>query len=137
VGQILTLLASDVNADNLSQAITVTGGSVHLFVAPSVMLVSGDLAVRNAINQTAGVLATLSDDEARALTSLSDLLQFDVSSLTNLVSAALNFAALDEATVLPISGWIYSLSQQYANRKQDRARVGERWEAEGGCVFPA
>lgn len=133
--QILVVLAADADATAIADAVGNNAGSLHSYVAPTVLLVDGDQSVRDALNQAGGVLATLSDDDASAVVTTVDMTQLDIPGMATLLGNTLGTnTSFDEPVVLAISGWMYGLSQQYANKKADRFRDGETWDMEGGCV---
>jgi hypothetical protein len=133
--QILVVLASDADNSTISTAIENNSGSLHSFLDPTVLLVDGDEAVRDALKGTAGVIATLSDDDAKTAVASSDVTQFDVPGAATLVGTTLGTdTSFEEPVVLAISGWMYGLSEQYATKKSDRPRDGETWDMDGGCL---
>lgn len=133
--QILSILSADAESATIGNAVDSNFGSLHSYLAPTVLLVDGDEHVRGALNQAAGVLATLSDDDARAVVAFVDITLLDIPEMATLLANTLGLnASFDESIVLAVSGWMYGLSQQYADKKSDRFRDGETWDMDGGCV---
>ena len=133
--QILVVLLSGADGGAISGSIDNNSGSFHAFVAPTVLLVDGDQTVQDALNQTAGVVATLSDEDAKAAVAATDITQLDIAEMATLLGNILGTnASFEESVVLAISGWMYGLSQEYATKKSDRPRDGEIWDMDGGCL---
>jgi len=116
--QILVILSADAESATISNAVDNNFGSLHSYLAPTVLLVDGDQNVRDALNQAAGVLATLSDDDTKAIVTVVDVTQLDIPGMATLLGNTLGLnVSFDESIVLAVSGWMYSLSQQYADKK--------------------
>ena len=110
-------------------------GSLHSFLAPTVLLADGGQNVRDALNGAAGVIATLSDDDAKSLVAAIDLTHLDIAGMATLLGNTLQTnISFEEPVVLAIAGWVYSFSQQYANKKADRFGDGEAWDIPDGCL---
>ena len=133
--QILVVLSNEADAAAVSASIGSNSGSCHSFLAPTVLLVDGDQTVRDALKTTAGVVATLSDDDAKAAAASQDLTQLDLPGMATLLGTTLGInTSLEEPLVLAIGGWMYGLSPQYAAKKSDRSRDGETWDMDQGCL---
>ena len=133
--QILVVLSTDADSGAISTAVENNSGSLHSFLDPTVLLVDGDETVRDALKTTAGVVATLSDDDAKTAVASTDIAQLDVPGMATLVGTTLGTdTSFEEPVVLAISGWMYGLSEQYATKKSDRPRDGETWDMDGGCL---
>ena len=133
--QILVVLSTDADSGAFSTSVANNSGSLHSFLAPTVLLVDGDETVRDALKATAGVVATLSDDDAKTAVAATDVTQLDVPGMATLVGTTLGTdTSFEEPVVLAISGWMYGLSEQYATKKSDRPRDGETWDMDGGCL---
>ncbi len=133
--QVLVVLSADADSGAISTAIENNSGSLYSFLDPTVLLVDGDETVRDALKTTAGVIATLSDDDAKTAVASANITQLDVPGMATLVGTTLGTnTSFEEPVVLAISGWMYGLSDQYATMKSDRPRDGETWDMDGGCL---
>ncbi len=133
--QILLILSTDTDPAAISNAMNENSGDLHASLAPTVLIIDGDQNVRDALISVPGVIASLSDDEARAAVALADLTQLDVSGMMDLLTNTLESnMSFDEPTVLAVASWMYSFSQQYADKKSDRFRDGDTWNTATGCL---
>ena len=133
--QILVVLSADADSGAISNAIANSSGSLHSVLNPTILLVVGDETVRDALKTTAGVAATLSDDDAKTAVASTDVTRLDVPGMATLVGTSLGTNnSFEEPVVLAISGWIYGLSQQYATK----SRIGSEMTKHGiwaGVVY--
>jgi len=133
--QMLVVLSPDADGPTILGAVDNNADSLHSFLAPALLLVNGDESVQSTLNQTAGVMATLSDDAAKAVVDAMDITQLDLPGMASMLENTLGTSmSFEESSVLAISGWMYGLSQQYTNKKSDRPRDGETWDMEDGCL---
>lgn len=133
--QILVVLSADADADAISTAVTNNSGSVHSVLAPTVVTVDGDQPVLDALKAAAGVVATLSDDDAKTATASTDVTQLDISGMGTFLGTTLGVnTTFEEPVILAITGWMYGQSDRYATLKSDRPRDGETWDMDGGCL---
>jgi hypothetical protein len=133
--QILVILSADADSGAISTAVENNSGSLHSSLDPAVLLVDGDATVRDALKATAGVVAALSDDDAKAALAATDVTQLDIPGLATFLGTTLGTnTSFEEPVVLAVSGWMYGLSNQYTAKKSDRPRDGETWDMDGGCL---
>jgi hypothetical protein len=133
--QILVVLSTDADSRAISTSIAGNSGSLHSMLDPTVLVVDGDESVRDALKNAAGVVATLSDDDAKAALASTDITQLDVAGMATLLGTTLGTnTSFEEPAVLAIAGWMYGQSEQYATKKSDRPRDGETWDMDGGCL---
>lgn len=133
--QILVVLSTDADSGVISTSIANNSGSLHSMLDPTVIVVDGDETVRDALKSAAGVVATLSDDDAKAALASTDITQLDVAGMATLVGTTLGTSSsFEEPAVLAIAGWMYGQSEQYITEKSDRPRDGETWDMDGGCL---
>jgi len=133
--QMLVLLADDADAATIGQAIDSASGGVNTFLNPNVAIVNGDENVRSALLQTAGVLAVLSDDDAKAAANATDITQMSLGDIATWVGTTLGTnQTYEEGIVQAVAGWIYGQSDAYLTAKSDRPRQDESWDNPGGCM---
>ena len=133
--QMLVILSNDADGATIAKAISDNSGSLHGYLAPTVLVVDGDQTVHDALAQTAGVAAVMSDDDAKTATASTDVTQLDVGGAATWVGQKLGTnTSYEEPMVLAITGWMYGKSDAYATRKSDRPRDGEAWDMPGGCL---
>lgn len=133
--QMLVLLADNADAATVGQAIDGASGSVNSYLNPNVAIVNGDENVKTALGQTAGVLAVLSDDDAKAAANADDPTQKSLDDVATWVGTTLGTnQTYEEPIVQAIAGWIYGQSDAYLTAKSDRPRQDESWDTPGGCI---
>lgn len=133
--QMLVLLSNDADGATVGQAINNASGGVNSFLSPNVAIVNGDENVRNALTQTQGVLAVLSDTDAKTAANATDLTQMSIGDLATWVGTTLGTnQTYEEPIVQAIAGWVYGQSDAYVTAKSDRPRQGESWDNPGGCT---
>jgi hypothetical protein len=133
--QILVVLSTDADSGAIATSIANDSGSLHSMLDPTVMVVDGDEGVRDALKSAAAVVATLSDDDAKAALASTDIMQLDVAGMATLLGTTLGTSSsFEEPAVLAIAGWMYGQSEQYTTKKSDRPRDGETWDMDGGCL---
>lgn len=130
--QFLAVLSADADASTITSALT--DSSIRSYLHPTVITVDGDLTSLPTFSQTAGVIATLSDDSATQLAAQNDVTQLDTATMATLIGTALNVnLSFEEPIVLAVGGWIFGCSPQYRTVQSDRQREGESWDLQG-CI---
>jgi hypothetical protein len=133
--QMLVLLADDADAATVGQALDNASGNVNSFLSPNVAIVNGDENVRTALTQTTGVLAVLSDEDAKTAANATDITQMALGDVATWVGTTLGTnQTYEEPIVQAIAGWIYGQSDAYVTAKSDRPRQDESWDTPGGCT---